>query len=154
MREGRITLVGPADTFALGAALAEVLAAGDVVALSGPLGAGKTSLARGVLAGLGLAGDAPSPSFALVIAYEPPDVRLPLWHVDLFRLVAARELVELGLDDASAHAALLVEWPERAGANTWPEALRLALAPDAADGRCLTWRTPAAWEARWPPVRS
>ena len=83
MRSGSLALADALQTEKLGAALADRLRPGDVVALSGPLGAGKTTLARGALAALGLAGDAPSPSFSLVIAYEPPDVRLPLWHVDL-----------------------------------------------------------------------
>ena len=153
MSEGALTLAGPAETHAFGEELAALLEAGDVVALSGPLGAGKTALARGVLAGLGLAGEAPSPSFALVIAYRPPEVRLPLWHADLYRLRSADELDELGLDDARGEAALLIEWPQQAGEGAWPEALRLGLAPDAAGGRRLTWSAPAAWEARWPPPR-
>ena len=140
-------------TLALGAGLARVLTIGDVVALSGPLGAGKTTLARGVLAGLGLDGEAPSPSYPLVIAYDPPELRLPLRHVDLYRIEAAQELDELGLDEAQGEAALLIEWPERMGERLWPEALRLALEPRADGGRRLTWEAPASWEARWPPAR-
>ncbi|MFT2568531.1 tRNA (adenosine(37)-N6)-threonylcarbamoyltransferase complex ATPase subunit type 1 TsaE, partial [Escherichia coli] len=68
---------------------------------SGPLGAGKTSLARGLLAALGLIGEAPSPSFAIVQPYVPPEVRVPVLHVDLYRLEDVDELAELGLDDAS-----------------------------------------------------
>jgi tRNA threonylcarbamoyladenosine biosynthesis protein TsaE len=139
-----------AATAAAGARLAAVLRAGDVVALTGALGAGKTSFARGVLAALGLVGEAPSPTFAIVQPYAPPEVRLPVLHVDLYRLDDARELDELGLDEALADSALLVEWPERAPGR-WPDALDLALAvlPDGA--RRLTARVPAAWEGRWPP---
>lgn len=143
-------LADAAATEAAGRQLAERLAVGDVVALSGDLGAGKTSLARGVLSALGLEGDAPSPSFPLVIAYQPPELRLPLWHVDLYRIEDPQELDELGLDEARGEAALLIEWPERMGDRLWPDALRLHLAVDG-DGRRLTWRVPPAWEGRWPP---
>jgi tRNA threonylcarbamoyladenosine biosynthesis protein TsaE len=148
-----LTLDDEAATFALGVALGGTLRAGDVVTLSGPLGAGKTSLVRGMLAALGFAGEAPSPSFALVIAYEPPDVLLPLWHVDLYRIESPAEIVELGLDDARADSALAIEWPELADEDAWPDALKLAIAPDGA-GRRLTWSAPAAWQGRWPPPRS
>ena len=153
MSAGEIALADAAATEALGIMLAPLLRAGDVVALSGGLGAGKTSLARGVLAGLGLAGEAPSPTFPIVIAYEPPDVALPLWHVDLYRIEAAEDLDELGLDEARGDAALLIEWPERMGDRAWADMLRLAFAPDGSGGRRLTWAAPRAWEARWPPRR-
>jgi len=152
VRRGTLDLAGPADTAALGARLASALAPGDLVALSGPLAAGKTSLARGVLAGLGLPDEAPSPSFALAIDYRPPDVRLPVLHVDLYRLDDARDLDELGLADARADAALLVEWPERGGVSNWPEVLQLALADLPPGGRRLTWAAPASWDGRWPPA--
>jgi tRNA threonylcarbamoyladenosine biosynthesis protein TsaE len=139
------------QTEKLGGRLARVLRAGDVIALSGPLGAGKTTFARGVLGGLGLIGAAPSPSFSLVIAYDPPDVRLPLWHVDLYRIEEAQEIEELGLDDARTDSALLVEWPERMGDRLWDDALRLTLEPEPTGGRRLTWTMPAAWDGRWPP---
>lgn len=140
-------------TEALGARMAGILMAGDVVGLSGELGAGKTTLARGVLKALGLESEAPSPSFAIVQPYEPPEVRLPLWHVDLYRLEAAHEAVELGLDEAREHAALLVEWPERLGASLWADALLLRI-EFARDGvRRLTAQVPPAWERRWPPPR-
>ncbi len=151
--EGEIALADAAATEALGAALAPLLRPGDMVALSGALGAGKTTFARGVLGGLGLSGEAPSPSFAIVIAYEPPELRLPLWHVDLYRIDDAGELDELGLDEARTDAALLVEWPERMGGRLWADALRLSLEPAPGAGRRLTWAAPAAWEARWPPAR-
>lgn len=150
MRSGALALADTPQTEMLGASLAALLRPGDVVTLSGPLGAGKTTLARGVLAALGLAGEAPSPSFSLVIAYDPPDVRLPLWHVDLYRIEDRREIEELGLDDALADAALLIEWPERMGDRLWDDALRLSLAPEPAGGRRLTWTSPEAWEGRWP----
>ena len=137
----------PQETADLGVQLAWLLRPGDVVTLSGPLGVGKTELARAVLAALGHAGDAPSPTFAIVQPYE--ELELPVWHVDLYRIDDPSELAELGLDSA-ADAALLVEWPERAGSAAWPEALRLTLdfAPDGA--RRLTAAVPPSWQARWP----
>lgn len=146
-------LPDPAATAALGVALASLLRAGDVVLLEGDLGAGKTSLARGLLAALGLDGEAPSPTFAVVLPYEPPAVRLAVAHADLYRLDHPAEAAELGLDDWLTDGALMVEWPERLGTDhpLWRDALRLSLATDPAGGRRLTWAAPAAWEARWPP---
>src|SRR5436305_12845348 len=100
------------ETAAAGAALARMARAGDVIMLSGPLGVGKTALARGFIAGLGHVGEVPSPSFAIVQPYE--DVDPLVWHVDLYRIEDAAEIEELGLD-AAVDAVLLVEWPERAG---------------------------------------
>lgn len=150
MRSGEERLADAAATAALGARLATVLRAGDVVTLTGGLGAGKTSLARGVLAALGLEEEAPSPTFAIVQPYDPPEVRLPVLHIDLYRLDDAGEVDELGLEEARLDAALLVEWPERAGAGRWPEALALAIAVDPDGARRLTWRAPDAWDGRWP----
>lgn len=145
-------LADVAATEAAGARLAAILRAGDVVTLSGGLGAGKTSFARGVLAALGLTEEAPSPTFAIVQPYAPPEVRLPVLHIDLYRLDDAAEVEELGLDEARYDSALLIEWPEQAGAGRWPDALALTLALLADGARRLTWQVPAAWEARWPPT--
>lgn len=144
-----IRLATPDDTHALGIALAGVVGAGDVVTLAGGLGAGKTSLARGLLNGLGLTQEAPSPSFAIVQPYGPPETQLPVLHVDLYRIDDIAEMAELGIDEAS-DAVLIVEWPERAGAGYWPQALALTLAIDADGSRSLTADVPAAWKARWP----
>ena len=145
-----INLPNADATEAFGRRLAPMLRPGDVVGLSGPLGAGKTTLARGILAGLGHEGEVASPSFPIVIAYDPPAVRLPVWHVDLYRIEAPDELDELGLDEARDHAALLVEWPERLPVP-WSDMLRLTLQRDGAGGRVLTALVPAAWGSRWPP---
>ena len=136
------------ETRALGAALARSARAGDIITLSGPLGAGKTALARGFIEALGRERDVPSPSFAIVQAYD--DLDPPVWHVDLYRIEDPSEIEELGLD-AAADAVLLVEWPERAGTDAWPMGLGLSLeiAPD--DERILTAKVPPAWEDRWPP---
>ncbi|MET0269082.1 MAG: tRNA (adenosine(37)-N6)-threonylcarbamoyltransferase complex ATPase subunit type 1 TsaE, partial [Sphingomonas sp.] len=100
-------LPDPAATLAAGASLAPLLRAGDVVALHGDLGAGKTSFARGLLAALGLTEEAPSPSFAIVQTYDPPEVSLPVAHVDLYRIDGPEEAIELGLDEALESGALL-----------------------------------------------
>jgi len=139
---------GATDRF--GRALADRLRPGDVILLEGQLGAGKTSLARGILAGLGLAGEAPSPSFAIVQPYAPPELRLPVLHVDLYRLDDPDELDELGLDDALYDSVLLIEWPERAGEGRWPDALVLRLDPAPSGARRLTATVPPGWENRWP----
>lgn len=136
-------------TEAVGARLAALACPGDVVTLTGPLGAGKTSIARGLLAALGLAGEAPSPSFAIVQLYRPPEVRLPVLHVDLYRLDDPHEVDELGLEDERGDGVLLVEWPERAGEGAWPEALALTLAIEPDGARRLTAFVPAAWKNRW-----
>ena len=144
-------LADEAATLALGARLAGVLRAGDVVALSGPLGSGKTTLARGCLAGLGYRGDVASPTFTVVQSYDATATRVPVLHVDLYRLESAADAVELGLDDALDDHALLVEWPERLGDALWPQALQLALQPAEDDARRLTADAPEAWTGRWPP---
>lgn len=110
-----VALPDLAATQAFGARIAARLRAGDVVALSGGLGAGKTTLARAIIAALGHAGEVPSPSFAIIETYDPPQVRLPLVHADFYRLDAPAEVEELGLDDYREGAALLAEWPEHAG---------------------------------------
>ena len=143
-----MTLEDEQATARLGARLAALARAGDVITLSGPLGVGKTALARGFIAALGHEADVPSPSFAIVQPYE--ELEPPVWHVDLYRIDNAAEIDELGLDSA-AGAVLLVEWPERAGENAWPEALGLSL-DFAQDGeRILTADVPPSWEGRWPP---
>lgn len=144
-------LADEAATLAVGAWLAGRLRVGDVVALSGPLGSGKTTLARGCIAALGHAGEVASPTFTVIQSYGPADTQVPLLHADLYRLEDPEEADELGLDDARADHVLLVEWPERLGDRLWSDALRLDLSPAGPDARRLTARVPAAWEGRWPP---
>ena len=143
-----MTLADEQATAALGARLARVAREGDVILLSGPLGVGKTALARAFIGALGHDGDVPSPSFALVQPYEALDP--PVWHVDLYRIEQPSEIEELGLD-AAADAVLLVEWPERAGVTAWPDALRLSLDFGQNGDRILTAEVPPSWEGRWPP---
>lgn len=141
-------LPGKAATEEAGRAIAGLLRAGDVVTLSGPLGVGKTALARAILRAAGHAGEVPSPTFAIVQPYEA--LEPPIWHCDLYRVEHPGELEELGLDEALADGALLIEWPERAGDGAWPEALRLSLDFGEGGARSLTAEVPAAWEGRWP----
>ncbi|MBR2174681.1 tRNA (adenosine(37)-N6)-threonylcarbamoyltransferase complex ATPase subunit type 1 TsaE [Sphingopyxis sp.] len=137
------------DAGRIGAAIGTALIAGDVVLLSGGLGAGKTTLARAMLKARGLAGEAPSPTFAIVQPYAPPEVDLPIAHVDLYRIEDSDELIELGLDDYLYDGALLIEWPERLGGEGWPGALLLTISGEG-DARVLTADVPPAWGARWP----
>ena len=103
------------DTVALGAALARLARPGDILALNGPLGAGKTTLARGFVTALTQADeDVVSPTFTLVQVYDA-DVA-PIWHFDLYRLTQVEDVLELGWDEALSVGISLVEWPERLGA--------------------------------------
>lgn len=111
-----------------GRRLALSLAPGDVLALHGPLGAGKSTLARAILQGLGAEEDIPSPTFTLVQTY---DFGFPVWHVDLYRLDSPDDALELGLEDAFDTALCLIEWPERLGAYLPTCALHLRLSPAA-----------------------
>ena len=142
-------LTDPAATEAAGAALAALLRSGDIITLDGALGAGKTTLVRGLLAALGHSGEVPSPTFAIVQPYD--DLPLPLWHADLYRLQDPSELDELGLDTVLDDGALVVEWPDRAGTGAFALALALSLEEQPDGARRLTARVPAAWEGRWPP---
>ena len=132
----------------LGARIAADLRAGDVVALSGDLGAGKTTLARAVIAALGHEGEVPSPTFTIIEPYEPPQVRLPVVHADFYRLEHPRDAAELGLDDYREEAALIAEWPERAGGFAHePACLAIAL-EIAEEGRRALVDAGADWVGR------
>jgi tRNA threonylcarbamoyladenosine biosynthesis protein TsaE len=135
VREGPITLHldSLAATERLAGRLASVLRPGDALLLEGPLGAGKSALARAVLRRL--AGDpaleVPSPSFTLVQSYDLPD-GAAAHHYDLYRLSGPADLAELGWDEAR-EGIVLVEWPDRLGALRPEDALVLALAPGAGE---------------------
>ena len=135
---------------AFGARVAQRLRPGDVVALSGPLGSGKTTLARATIAALGYEGEVPSPTFTIVETYNPPAVRLPLVHADFYRLESPREAEELGLDDYREGAALLAEWPERAGGFAHePGCLSITL-EFAESGRKAIVEAGRDWQSRMP----
>lgn len=117
------------DTTRLGRWFAPRLGAGDIVALDGPIGAGKTHFARALIrARLGFPEDVPSPTFTLIQTYQAD---VDIWHTDLYRLTHPDEVLELGLDDAFQTAICLIEWPERMGSLLPTSAIRLRLIPDA-----------------------
>ncbi len=112
-REGAYAASGEAGTEALGERLARCLRPGDVVALTGELGSGKTCLTRGLARGLGVERPVTSPTFNLLHEYAGP---VPVYHFDLYRLKSARELEDLGWEEYSAGQGVCVlEWAERAG---------------------------------------
>lgn len=135
-----LTSSSPEQTAAIAARLGGGLVAGDVVLLSGPVGAGKSLFARALiqarLAALGRYEDVPSPSFTLVQSYDLDTVEL--WHADLYRLSDPYDAMELGLEQAFEEAICLVEWPERLGGYRPASALHLTLEPGAdPDARML-----------------
>jgi tRNA threonylcarbamoyladenosine biosynthesis protein TsaE len=108
-----VVLATPEQTRAFGRALAAVLRAGDLVVLTGPLGAGKTALAQGVGVGLGVRGDVTSPTFVIARVHRPDPAKggvLPLVHVDAYRLGGVIEVDDLDLDADLADSVTLVEW--------------------------------------------
>jgi tRNA threonylcarbamoyladenosine biosynthesis protein TsaE len=144
-----LTLADPAATDQLGHRLAAILRPGDVVALDGPLGAGKTALARAVIRALtGPEEDVPSPTFTLVQVYDSR--RGPLYHFDLYRLEAPEQAVELGIDDAFAEGISLVEWPERLGGLLPRRHLKITLETGQdKDSRRARIIGGAQWKERW-----
>ena len=133
-----VDLDDPAAMDAFGARIAAQLRPGDVIALSGSLGAGKTTLARGIIAALGFHGEVPSPTFTIVETYTPPAVRIPLVHADFYRLDRPAEADELGLDDYREGGALIAEWPEHVGGfATEPGCLAIALEIHGAGRRAI-----------------
>lgn len=133
-------------TVLLGQDIAAALRDGDVLALKGDLGAGKTTLARSLIRALAADPEleVPSPTFTLVQSYE---TRLPVQHFDLYRLSGADELDELGFDDAGKTGVAIVEWPERAGESLPPETIHIELEHEG-DGRLATIKAPQSARSR------
>jgi tRNA threonylcarbamoyladenosine biosynthesis protein TsaE len=150
----RLPLPGPDATDALGRALAAQLRAGDTLLLSGPIGAGKSHLARAIILSLmDRTGtpreDVPSPTYTLVQTYDLGGEEV--WHADLYRLSGPDEIWELGLDAAFDSAICLVEWPDRLGQAAPGNALRIELAADPeTDGRLAGLK---ASSPRWDALR-
>lgn len=126
--------------------LAPHMGLGDMLALQGPLGAGKTTFARYLLGALGIEEDVPSPTFTLVQTYEAP--QLSIYHFDLYRLESETELVELGWDDALGEGLVIVEWPERAPHRMPPNRLTLRFNIDDEGNRKMTFEPSGNWRAR------
>ena len=138
-----------AATIRLGAAIAPLLASGETVLLYGPLGMGKSTLARGLIRALTRPDeDVPSPTFTLVQFYESDP---PIAHFDLYRLTRPEEAAEIGLDEALDVGCAVIEWPERLGENPahWVGADRLSVTlTEAGEGRLATVSGAGAWEAK------
>jgi tRNA threonylcarbamoyladenosine biosynthesis protein TsaE len=143
-----LTLLDPAATERLGHFIAGWLKAGDVVALDGPLGAGKSVLARAIIRHLcPQEDDIPSPTFTLVQTYETAGGP-PLMHFDLYRLDSPEDALELGIEDAFIDAVCLIEWAQRLGPYLPRTALNVAIdpGPDHTDTRTVSLVGGAVWQ--------
>ncbi len=133
---------------AFGRDIAASMRAGDTIALSGDLGAGKTTLARAVLFAAGHEGEVPSPTFTIVEAYSAIDP--PVVHADFYRLESPEELREIGLDEYRDGAVLIAEWPDRAGGFA-SEADCLSIRLENRDGqRFAIVEAGSGWQGRVP----
>lgn len=143
-----ISLANLDATARLAAATARLLHTGDVVALEGDLGAGKTAFARALVRELTGGGEeVPSPTFTLLQTYDAPD--FTIWHFDLYRLEKPEDAFELGIEDAMADGVTLIEWPDRLGRYLPRD--RLIVRMDYADGeaaRIATLSGGGDWPAR------
>ena len=134
------------DTLAFGEALADLAVAGDVITLAGPLGAGKTVLARGFITRrIGANVDVTSPTFTLAHVHDT--ITPPIWHFDFYRLESPEEVEEIGLEEALAGGISLIEWPEKAAAYLPQDRLDIELNPE---GDCRIARLSASpsWTTR------
>lgn len=147
-----LSLPSPDATTEFAAHLGGLLRPGDTLLLHGPVGAGKSHFARGLIQSLqDPPEDVPSPTFTLVQTYDTE--RGPIWHCDLYRMSGPDELIELGLLDAFDEAICLIEWPDRLGDLAPPDALNLTFTPDPNDPdlRQLTMASDGPdWDARLP----
>ena len=141
-----LDLTAEADTVALGREIAGALAAGDTVTLSGPLGAGKSVLARAIIRKFCPREDVPSPTFTLVQTYETQNFLIS--HADLYRVGAMSELRELGLDDALERGVLVVEWPDRMGGGLPEDRLDIMFEAVNGESRLIKLVGRGSWVAR------
>ncbi len=134
-------------TRALATCLAPLLRAGDIMALSGELGAGKTFFARAIIQALGGPAEVPSPTFTLVQTYDLKPA--PVWHFDLYRLAKPEDAYELDIEDAFLEAISLIEWPERLGDLLPDDRLDVHLAfGDTEESRAVTLVGGPSWDER------
>jgi tRNA threonylcarbamoyladenosine biosynthesis protein TsaE len=141
-----IALSTEAETTRLGAVIAHLLQPGEAICLTGPLGAGKSTLARGLIRALTTPDeDVPSPTFTIVQFYEADG--FPLAHFDLYRLTKPEEADEIGLDEALDDGAVLIEWPERLEGRLPADRLDIDIAISD-DGRIARLTPHGAWEGR------
>ena len=134
----------------LGQRIAASLREGDVIALEGGLGAGKTTLARAILSGLGHEGEVPSPTFTIIETYDAPPLRVAVAHADFYRLDDPTEAIEIGLDDYREGAVLLAEWPDHAGGFAHEAACLSILLETKGKGRVAVVKPGADWLGRMP----
>lgn len=132
---------------AFGRRIAALLRAGDVVALEGGLGVGKTTLARAILAALGHVGEVPSPTFNIIQTYD--ELQPPIVHADFYRLKHPSEAEEIGLDDYREGAALLAEWPDHAGGFAHEAGCLTIRLEVVGEGRSAAVTHGADWVGRW-----
>lgn len=151
-------LASPDETGRFAGLLAQIVKSGDILALWGDLGAGKTTFARGFIGALtGPAESVPSPTFTLVQTYPAVIAGTPMeiWHFDLYRLKQADEAYEVGIEEAFAQGVSLIEWPERLGSLLPRRRLDVTLAPGGnADSRRLTLAGGTDWAARIQAVKA
>lgn len=150
----KTVLHNEAGTRAVAAELSTVLKAGDIVALDGTLGAGKTAFARALINAMpGVVEDVPSPTFTLVQTYDRGEAEI--WHFDLYRLEDPEDAFELGIEDAFADAISLIEWPDKLGTYLPGRHLRITLAHDSeSDTRTLEMIGDASWRDRLADLKN
>ena len=142
-----VTALTREDTQALGKRLSAGLRPGDVILLSGRMGAGKSEFARGVARGLGIVSAVPSPSFTILNVYD--EGRLPLYHFDWYRIGDESELTDMGLDEyIGGDGVCLIEWHERAEDLLPETALEVLLSPQEDGSRIITLIPHGDWEAQ------
>jgi len=134
-----------ADMLAFGGRLASIVKVGDVVALTGDLGAGKTTLARGIIRAICGETEVPSPTYTLVQTYVGPDYEI--WHCDLYRLERPEDVYELGLLDAMDESLCLIEWPDRMG-SLLPESALVLNIEFEDEGRIVKLSGDEGWKSR------
>lgn len=141
-------LANEGETVALGRRIAAALRGGDWVCLSGPLGVGKSALARAIIrARMGAEIEVPSPSYTLVNVFDSDP---PIWHADLYRLGEPGETDELGLDEDTTDRIVICEWPERMGALLPTRRCDIEMAFGDGQARCLDMTLHGCnWTAKW-----